>query len=159
MSKSTVAKIKKGNNVILHGFTGMKLGVYKVTAADKETITIEKADGTELDFDRKTGKQLNPKNPKYANYITEDDGTYVNPRDLKKNKPTKAKKTKKKAKEEDIEELEDDEEEEEAPKKAKKSTKANKKAKVEEPEEDDEDEDEDFDDEDEDEDEDFEEVE
>ena len=105
---SSVAKLKKNNKVILCGFTGMKLGVYTITAADKTSITIEKADGTELSFDRKTGKQLNPKNPKYANYIIEDDGSYVKPERTSKKKTKKAKKVAKEV-EEDDEEDEDDE--------------------------------------------------
>lgn len=143
----SVAKVKKGNTVIMCGFTGMKLGVYKVTAADKDTITIEKADGTEVDFVRKTGKQVDPKNPKYANSIIEDDGSYVNPRDIKK--PAKKKPATKKAKKEEVEEEEleeedeDEEEEEEVPapkKKAaskKKETPKKKAKKVEEDEDDD----------------------
>lgn len=119
----SVAKIKKGNKVIMCGFTGMKLGVYAVTAADAKTITIEKADGTEVEFSRKTGKQLNPNNPKYANFIIEDDGSYVNPRDAKNltGKPKKKAASEKKG---DVE----DEEEEEAPK-SKTKSKAKSKTK------------------------------
>ena len=110
--------MKKGDSVILCGFTGMKLGVYEVTAATKSAITIEKADGTELVFSRKTGKQTNVAEGKerYANSIIEDDGSYENPLE-------KARKSKKAA--------------EESEKPAKKSTKkASKKKVVEEPDED-----------------------
>lgn len=123
----SLAKIKKGNTVIMCGFTGMKLGVYPVVKADAKIITIKKADGSEVEFDRKSGKQLNPKNPAYANIIIEDDGSYVNPRDIRKAAKAKqekaemrkkaaeaAKAKKKKAKEEDddeeYEEVDDDEE-------------------------------------------------
>lgn len=152
--KVDLTGIKKGNTVILCGFTGMKLGVYKVTAADKKTITIEKKDGTEVSFDRKTGKQLDVEEgkEKYANFIMEDDGSYVAPTRKKKDKPS----TKKKAKEvedddedevgdEDTDDEDEEDEEEEKPKKkAKKTAKpAKKKAKKVEEDEDDED-DEDF---------------
>ena len=151
----SLAKIKKGNTVIMCGFTGMKLGVYPVVKADTKVITIEKADGSEVEFDRKSGKQLNPKNPAYANIIIEDDGSYVNPRDIRKATKAKqekaemrkkaaeaAKAKKKKAKEEaDEEELEEDEEGEAPKKKPAKSKKpSKKKVKEPEPEEDDDDE-------------------
>ena len=114
--------MKKGDSVILCGFTGMKLGVYEVTAATKSAITIQKSDGTELVFSRKTGKQTNVAEGKerYANSIIEDDGSYENPLE-------KARKSKKKAKKAA----------EESEKPAKKSTKkASKKKAVEEPDED-----------------------
>lgn len=114
--------MKKGDSVILCGFTGMKLGVYEVTAATKSAITIQKADGTELVFSRKTGKQTNVAEGKerYANSIIEDDGSYENPLE-------KARKSKKKAKKAA----------EESEKPARKSTKkASKKKAVEEPDED-----------------------
>lgn len=117
----SVAKIKKGDTVILCGFTGMKLGVYEVVAADAKKITIEKADGTKLSFDRKTGKQLNPKNPKYANFITEDDGSYVSPRQSAgaKKKATKKASTKKASKAAEDEEYEEEEETHKKPAKKK----------------------------------------
>ena len=138
----SVAKIKKGDTVIMCGFTGMKLGVYEVVAADDKKVTVEKADGTKVSFDRKTGKQLKPKNPKYANFIIEDDGSYVNPREAAgaKKKATKKAAPKKKAPKveeeeyEEDEELEEEEDEEEEPapapkKKAKAAKKPAKKAK------------------------------
>ena len=72
---------KKGDTVILCGFTGIKLGVFEVTAATKKTLTLTKANGDELIFDRKTGKQINVEEgkEKYANRIIEDDGSYVAP--------------------------------------------------------------------------------
>lgn len=126
------------------GFTGMKLGVYKVVAADTKKITIEKADGTKVSFDRKTGKQLNPKNEKYANFIIEDDGSYVNPRAAAGSKKAKKKASAKKVEEpeeeeieEELEEDEEDEEEEPAPKSKKKKSSAKKsKKKVEDDDED-----------------------
>lgn len=129
----SVAKIKKGDTVIMCGFTGMKLGVYEVVAADDKKVTVEKADGTKVSFDRKTGKQLKPNNPKYANFIIEDDGSYVNPREAagakkktaKKAAPKKAPKVVEEDYEEDEElEEEEDEEEEPAPAPKKKAKKA-----------------------------------
>jgi hypothetical protein len=114
-------KTKKGGKVILCGFTGMKLGVYSVTAATKEAITIEKADGTEVEFTRKDGKQIDPKNPKYANFIIEDDGSYVKPE--RKKKATKKAPKKAKQEVEEEEEYEEDEEEEEIEEKPKKKAK------------------------------------
>lgn len=154
--KVDLTGIKKGNTVILCGFTGMKLGVYTVVAATKKTITIEKKDGTEVEFDRKTGKQLDVEEgkEKYANFIMEDDGSYVPPARKKKDKPAKKKSAKKAKKEEaeeeedidvDLDELscdedEDDEEEVKPKKKAKKpAKKAKKPAKKVEEDEDDED--------------------
>lgn len=134
----SLKNVKKGDNVILKGFTGIKLGVFAVEKATDKSITIIKKDGSKMIFDKKTGKQQNVEEgkEKYANSIMEDDGSYVAP-----NRTGAKKKSKKKA------------EEEEKP--AKKS-----KKKVEEPEEDEEDidDDEDFE-EAEDDDDDFEEEE
>ena len=142
---------KKGDTVILCGFTGIKLGVFEVTAATKKTLTLTKANGDELIFDRKTGKQINVEEgkEKYANRIIEDDGSYVAPtRSGAKKKATK--KPAKKQPEPVEEEEEDEDEEEEEPKPVKKSGKkaapakkpATKKAPVVEEDEDDEDDDE-----------------
>ena len=145
--------IKKGSKVILKAFTGMKLGVKEVTEVDKNTITIATDDGRELVFDKKTLKQIDPepKAPRFANSIMEDDGSYVAHQRKKKAKPA-PKKAAKKAKPEPEEE-DEEEVEEETPKKAKKAPakKAAPKKKPE-PVEEDEDDD-DFDDDD------FEEVE
>ena len=142
---------KKGDTVILCGFTGIKLGVFEVTTATKKTLTLTKANGDELIFDRKTGKQINVEEgkEKYANRIIEDDGSYVAPT----RSGAKKKATKKPAKKqpEPVEDDEDeDEEEEEEPKPVKKSTKKAvakapaKKAPVVEEDEDDEDDDDEF---------------
>lgn len=152
----SIAKAKKGDTVILCAFTGMKIGVKEVVAANKSTVTIG-TDKGEAVFDRKTAKQIDPepKAPRFANSIIPDDGSYVPPQRKKKAKP--AKKAAKKAKPEPEVEEDDEEDEEEtpAPKKATKKAPAKKKAvKQPEPEEDaDEDEDEEWDDDD------FEEVE
>lgn len=141
--------IKKGDKVILKGFTGIKLGVFEVVAATKKTATINKRNGDEMVFDKATGKQINVEEgkEKYANSIMEDDGSYVAPATLGASKKKEMKKPVKKAK---VEEPEDDEDEEEdeapAPKKStKKPAKAAKKSKkpVEVEDEEDEEEDED----------------
>lgn len=143
---------KKGDTVILCGFTGIKLGVFEVAAATKKTLTLIKANGDELIFDRKTGKQINVEEgkEKYANRIIEDDGSYVAPT----RSGAKKKATKKPAKkqpdpvEDDEDEDEADDEEEEEPKPVKKPAKKAaakapaKKAPVVEEDEDDEDDDE-----------------
>lgn len=143
---------KKGDTVILCGFTGIKLGVFKVTSATKKTVTITKRNGDELIFDRKTGKQTNVEEgkEKYANSIMEDDGSYVAPSTKGAAKKKAAKKPAKPAPVEDDEDDEDeaDEDEEEEPKPVKKpakkapAKKPAKKAPVVEEDEDDEDDDE-----------------
>lgn len=144
-------EIKKGDKVILKGFTGIKLGVFEVVAATKKTATINKRNGDEMVFDKATGKQINVEEgkEKYASSIMEDDGSYVAPATRGASKKKAAKKPAKKAKVEEPEEDEEDEEEEEeetpAPKKSsKKSSKkpAKKAKKLVEEDEEDEDEDE-----------------
>ena len=137
---------KKGDKVILKGFTGIKLGVFEVAAATKKTVTVMKRNGDEMIFDRKTGKQTNVEEgkEKYANSIIEDDGSYVAP--ATKGAAKKKAAAKKPAKPAPVE---DDEDEEEAPapkksgKKAAVKTPAKKSGKKTAPvvEEDDEDED------------------
>lgn len=147
---------KKGDTVILCGFTGIKLGVFEVTAATKKTLTLTKANGDELIFDRKTGKQINVEEgkEKYANRIIEDDGSYVAPTRSGAKKKAAKKPAKKQPEpvEEDEDEDEADDEEEEEPKPVKKpakkaapkapAKKPAKKAPVVEEDEDDEDDDE-----------------
>lgn len=124
---------KKGDKVILKGFTGIKLGVFEVAAATKKTVTVIKRNGDEMIFDRKTGKQTNVEEgkEKYANSIIEDDGSYVAP--ATKGAAKKQAATKKPAKPE-LEDDEDDEDEDEdeevpAPKKSCKKVAAKAPAK------------------------------
>lgn len=114
----SLKNVKKGDNVILKGFTGIKLGVFPVEKATDKSITIIKKDGSKMIFDKKTGKQQNVEEgkEKYANSIMEDDGSYVAPNRAgakKKSKKTEdekpAKKSKKKA--EPVEEPEEEEDE------------------------------------------------
>mgnify|MGYP004477030537 CR=1 FL=1 len=108
--------VKKGDTVIMCGFTGIKLGVFTVDKTSEKSITVIKKDGTPLVFSRKSGKQTNTEEgkEKYANTIIEDDGSYVAPKRKKKSKKTEKKKSKKKAAEEieEVEETGDDFEEE-----------------------------------------------
>jgi len=137
-------ELKKGDKVILKGFTGIKLGVFEITSATKKTVTVAKKNGDELVFDRKTGRQINVEEgkEKYANSIMEDDGSFVAPstRGAAKKAAKKAPKAKAKPEPEDEEvededDLEDDEDEEEeepvkpAKKPAKKAPAAKKPAK------------------------------
>lgn len=131
-------ELKKGDKVILKGFTGVKLGVFEVESATKKTVTVLKRNGDEMVFDRKTGRQVNVEEGKerYANSIMEDDGSYVAPSTRGATKKKAAKSSAKKAKPEPEEE-EDNEEEEEPPKSKKTSKKkAAKKAAPVEPEDD-----------------------
>ena len=146
-------EVKKGDKVILKGFTGIKLGVFEVQSVTKKTLTIVKRNGDELIFDKKTGKQVNTAEgkEKYANSVMEDDGSYVAPSTRGKAKKSAKKATKSKKNEEIVEEDDEEEiieeEEEEEPPKAKKSTtkkKSKKKAEPEPEEEDDEDDEDDW---------------
>ena len=149
--------LKKGDTVILRMFTGVAVAVKEVIAADAKTVTLETAKG-KAKFSKKTGVQVEPaaKSERFANYITEDDGSFEKEQKEKAKKMAKkkAEKTKtKKAEEPEVEdedledeeeELEEELEEEPTPKKAKKApAKPAKKAKKPEPEDDDEDFDED----------------
>lgn len=117
---------KKGEKVILKGFTGIKLGVFEVVSTTKKTITINKKNGDELIFDRATGRQVNidEGKEKYANSIMEDDGSFVAPSTRGANKKAAAKKAAK-ARPEPVDDDEDekDEEEEEPVKPVKKPAK------------------------------------
>lgn len=142
---------KKGDKVILKGFTGIKLGVFEVASATKKTITVNKKNGDEMIFDRKTGRQVNVEEgkEKYANSVMEDDGSFVAPSTRGASKKAAAKKAAKKpapVEEDEDEEVDEDEDEDEEPvkpakKPAKKAAPAKKPAKkvVEEDEDDDDD--------------------
>lgn len=112
---------KKGEKVHMYAFTGMYLGEFEITAADKKTISIVQKNGRTTTFDRETGKQVDAKTPRCASRVTEE-------KEPDKKKPVKkaaapakttskpAKKATKKPKPEPEEEGEeiDDEEYEEA---------------------------------------------
>lgn len=117
----SLTNLKKGDTVILHMFTGIAVGVKEIIAANKTTITIETAKG-KTTFSRKTGKQIEPeaKQERFANYITEDDGSFV-PAKKRKKAPAKKKRATAKKKRSDpepdnqdsIEEYQEPEEDEE----------------------------------------------
>lgn len=126
--------VKKGDKVIVKGFTGIKLCVSEVAEATKKTITVLKKDGSEMVFDRKTCKQINIEEgkEKYANSVMEDDGSYVAPstkKVVKKKGKKVAKPVTKKAKPEPEDDEDEDDEEEEEVKPAKKSKPTKKAAK------------------------------
>lgn len=69
MIKATEEVVEeKVETVVMKAFTGMLIGEFKVVAEDAEVIIIETKKG-ELSFDKKTGIQMNPNNPKFANRI------------------------------------------------------------------------------------------
>lgn len=69
MIKATEEAVEeKVETVVMKAFTGMLIGEFKVVAEDTEVIVIETKKG-ELSFDKKTGIQINPNNPKFANRI------------------------------------------------------------------------------------------
>lgn len=113
---------KKGEVVHMYAFTGMYLGEFTISDADKKSVTLVQKNGRTTKFSREDGKQLDAKTPRCASRITEE------------KEPEKKKPAAKKAKPKKTEETE--ETAEEAPAKAtKKKAPAKKKAKVEEPEE------------------------
>lgn len=123
---------KKGETVHMYAFTGMYLGEFTISDADKKSVTLVQKNGRITKFSREDGKQLDAKTPRCASRITEE-------KEPEKKKPA-AKKAKPKKTEETTEE---------APVKTTKKKVPAKKAKVEEPEEaetdaDDDDDDEDY---------------
>lgn len=138
-------ELKKGEKVILKGFTGIKLGVFEVASTTKKTITVLKRNGDEMVFDRKTGKQVNVEEGKerYASSIMEDDGSYVAPSTAGA-KRKKAAKAAAKAKPEPEEDEEDEADEEPVKKPSKKKAAAKKPSKKPVEEEDDDEDDDEF---------------
>ena len=123
---------KKGETVHMYAFTGMYLGEFTISDADKKSVTLVQKNGRTTQFSREDGKQLDAKTPRCASRITEE-------KEPEKKKPA-AKKAKPKKTEETTEE---------APVKNTKKKAPAKKTKVEEPEEvetdaDDDDDDEDY---------------
>lgn len=103
---------KKGEKVHMYAFTGMYLGEFEITAADKKTVSIVQKNGRTTTFDRETGKQVDAKTPRCASRVTEE-------KEPEKKKPAKkapakktaakpaAKKTKKAPEPEVVEDEED----------------------------------------------------
>ena len=109
---------KKGETVHMYAFTGMYLGEFTISDADKKSVTLVQKNGRTTKFSREDGKQLDAKTPRCASRITEE-------KEPEKKKPA-AKKAKPKKTEETAEE---------APAKTTKKKVPAKKAKVEESEE------------------------
>ena len=80
---------KKGEKVHMYAFTGMYLGEFEITAADKKTISIVQKNGRTTTFDRETGKQVDAKTPRCASRVTEE----KEPEKKKSDKEAPAKKT------------------------------------------------------------------
>ena len=103
---------KKGEKVHMYAFTGMYLGEFEITAADKKTVSIVQKNGRTTTFDRETGKQVDAKTSRCASRVTEE-------KEPEKKKPAKkapakktaakpaAKKTKKAPEPEVVEDEED----------------------------------------------------
>ena len=109
---------KKGETVHMYAFTGMYLGEFIISDADKKSVTLVQKNGRTTKFSREDGKQLDAKTPRCASRITEE-------KEPEKKKPV-VKKPKTKKTEETTEA---------APAKTTKKKAPAKKAKVEEPEE------------------------
>ena len=147
-----MAKVKKGQTMIMVGFTGIKLTRVEIADVTDKGIVVIKKDGTKLVFDKKTLVQTNAKNEKYANHLIEDDPDWEPALNKARKAPRKSKKGDKKGVkpvEVDEDDEEEDEDEDEEPVRKQKSSKKaskkpSKKAVVE-----DEDDDDEFDDDDE----------
>ena len=109
---------KKGETVHMYAFTGMYLGEFTISDADKKSVTLVQKNGRTTKFSREDGKQLDAKTPRCASRITEEKQPEKKKPDAKKAKPKKT-----------------EEATEEATTKTTKKKAPAKKAKVEEPEE------------------------
>lgn len=57
------------DEVVMRAFTGMLIGVFKIVERDENSISVELANGTYMDFDANTGKEIGARNPRFANRI------------------------------------------------------------------------------------------
>lgn len=69
-----ILEVEKESNelsreVTVRAFTGMMIGSFKVEEEDSETVSVKGKNGKVMVFNKATGKQLNAKNPKFANKI------------------------------------------------------------------------------------------
>lgn len=102
---------KKGEKIHMYAFTGMYLGEFEITAADKKTVSIVQKNGRTTTFDRETGKQVDAKTPRCASRVTEEKEPEKKKSDKKAPaKKTAAKPTAKKTKKAPEPEVVDDEE-------------------------------------------------
>ena len=103
---------KKGEKVHMYAFTGMYLGEFEITAADKKTVSIVQKNGRTTTFDRETGKQVDAKTPRCASRVTEEkEPEKKKPAKKAPSKKTAAKPAAKKTKKAPEPEVVDDEEE------------------------------------------------
>lgn len=82
--------MKQGDKVILHMFTGVSIALKEIVKETSGSFVIKDNNGNDLVFDKNTLKQIKPapKKDRFANYITEDDGSFV-PKPKKEKKPKK----------------------------------------------------------------------
>ena len=82
--------MKQGDKVILHMFTGVSIALKTIVSETSKTFVIKDNAGKDLVFDKVTLKQIKPmpKKERFANFITEDDGSFV-PKPKKEKKPNK----------------------------------------------------------------------
>lgn len=67
--KAAQAAIPKRTSVTVYAFTGMKIGDLAIKTEHPDKLEVLTKQGAILVFDKRSGKQLNAKNEKYANYI------------------------------------------------------------------------------------------
>lgn len=68
-SQNRLRKDEGDDTVTVYAFTGMLIGTFEVSDKTDSTISIIDRKGRELVFDRKTGKQVNASNSRFANKI------------------------------------------------------------------------------------------
>lgn len=57
------------DEVVMRAFTGMLIGVFKIVKQTKTYVAVKTAKGDLMKFDKKTGLEMNAKNPRFANRI------------------------------------------------------------------------------------------
>ena len=57
------------DEAVMRAFSGMLIGVFKIVERDENTISVELANGTYMDFDANTGKEIGARNLRSANRI------------------------------------------------------------------------------------------
>lgn len=57
------------DEVIMRAFTGMLIGVFKIVERNEDAVSVELADGSYMEFDSHSGRELNANNPRFANRI------------------------------------------------------------------------------------------
>jgi hypothetical protein len=62
-------KRPKGKTVPVFAFTGMKLGDLEIVKETSKYLEVRKSNGKTMKFDKKTGLQVDCKNPRFANRL------------------------------------------------------------------------------------------